>query len=203
VPALDGDYHTVEFALNRRFHGKWLLLTSFEQTWADDFRNTSTGTSALDVVRQGTLALTGASSTVMTQPNRRRLGRQQTTFWNYKVLGRYVFPYDLGVSGSYKLQSGYNWARNTNVTLPNAGSESILMEPLDSNRTANVHIVDFRVEKGFRVGGAGKVTGMMDLFNALNANPIVGFRTVTGARFKELIAVLDPRAARFGIRWDF
>ena len=32
---------------------------------------------------------------------------------------------------------------------------------------------------------------------------ITGFRTVTGARFKELIAVLDPRAARFGIRWDF
>jgi hypothetical protein len=43
----------------------------------------------------------------------------------------------------------------------------------------------------------------MDLFNAINANPITGFRTVTGTRFKELIAVLDPRAARFGIRWDF
>ena len=44
---------------------------------------------------------------------------------------------------------------------------------------------------------------MMDLFNALNANPATGFRTVTGPRYQELIAVLDPRAARFGIRWDF
>ena len=77
------------------------------------------------------------------------------------------------------------------------------MEPLNTNRTDNVHIVDFRVEKGFRLARAGKVTGMMDLFNAFNVNPIVGFRTVTGARFQELIAVLDPRAARFGIRWDF
>jgi hypothetical protein len=202
VPALEGDYHTVEFALNRRFHGKWLLLTSFEHTWAEDFRNTTTGTTSLDVVRQATTGLSGATN-VMSQPNRRRLGRQETTYWNYKVLGRYVLPYDFGVSGSYKLQSGYNWARNTSVMLPNAGSESILMEPLDSNRTKNVHIVDFRVEKGVRLRGAGKVTGMMDLFNALNANPITGFRTVTGARFKELIAVLDPRAARFGIRWDF
>jgi hypothetical protein len=202
VPALDGDYHTVELALNRRFHGKWLLLTSFEHTWADDFRGTTTGTTALDVVRQATNAITGAGN-VMSQPNRRRLGRQETTYWNYKVLGRYVFPYDVGVSGSYKLQSGYNWGRNTSVTLPNAGSESILMEPLSSNRTANVHILDFRGEKGFRIPGAGKVTGMMDLFNAINANPITGFRTVTGTRFKELIAVLDPRAARFGIRWDF
>jgi hypothetical protein len=32
---------------------------------------------------------------------------------------------------------------------------------------------------------------------------VTGFRTVTGPRFKEVIAVLDPRAARFGIRWDF
>jgi len=26
---------------------------------------------------------------------------------------------------------------------------------------------------------------------------------VQGARFQELIAVLDPRAARFGVRWEF
>jgi hypothetical protein len=202
VPALTGDYHTVEFALNRRFHEKWLLLTSFEHTWAADFRTTTTGTGALDVVRQATTAISGANN-VMGQPNRRRLGRQDTTYWNYKVIGRYVFPYDVGVSGSYKLQSGYNWARNTSVTLPNAGSESILMEPLSANRTENVHIVDFRIEKGIRLRGAGKVTAMMDLFNALNQNPIVGFRTVTGARFQEVISVLDPRAARFGIRWEF
>jgi hypothetical protein len=195
VPALDGDYHTIEVALNRRFHDKWLLLTSFEHTWADDFRATTTSVGALDVVRQAT--------SFLWQPNRRRLGRQETTFWNYKLVGRYVFPYDVGVSGSYKLQSGYNWARNTSVALPNAGSESVLMEPLSANRTENVHIVDFRVEKGLRIGRAGKVTAMMDLFNALNQNPTVGFRTVTGARFKEVIAVLDPRAARFGIRWDF
>jgi hypothetical protein len=202
VPALEGDYHTIELALNRRFHGKWLLLTSFEHTWADDFRNTTTGTGALDVVRQATTAISGANN-VMGQPNRRRLGRQETTFWNYKVLGRYVFPFDVGVSGSYKLQSGYNWGRNTSVALPGAGAESILMEALNANRTENVHIIDFRIEKGFRIRRAGKVTAMMDLFNALNRNPIVGFRTVTGARFQEVIGVLDPRAARFGIRWDF
>ena len=202
VPALDGDYHTVELALNRRFHDKWLLMTSFEHTWADDFRATTTLTGALDIVRQGTTAISGASN-VMGQPNRRRLGRQESTYWNYKVIGRYVFPYDVGVSGSYKLQSGYNWARNTSVTLPGAGAESILMEPISANRTENVHIIDFRIEKGVKVGRAGRLTGMMDLFNALNQNPVVGFRTVTGARFNEVIAVIDPRAARFGFRWDF
>ena len=84
VPAFEGDYHTVELALNRRFHGKWLLLTSFEHTWADDFRTTTTGTGSLDVVRQTT--------TYLWQPNRRRLGRQTSTYWNYKVVSRYVLP---------------------------------------------------------------------------------------------------------------
>jgi hypothetical protein len=195
LPAFDGNYHTIEVALNRRFHGKWLLMTSFEETWADDFRNTTTATGSLDVVRQ--------STGYLWQPNRRRLGRQQTTYWNYKVLGRYVFPFDIGVSGSYKLQSGYNWARNTSVALPNAGSEAILMEPLSANRTENVHILDFRVEKSVKLGTAGRMTGMLDIFNAMNANPITNFRTVTGSRFQEVISVLDPRAARFGIRWEF
>ena len=77
------------------------------------------------------------------------------------------------------------------------------MEPLSANRTGNVQILDFRVEKRFSVGAARRITGMMDLFNALNENPITGFRTVTGARFKEVISVLDPRAARFGVRWEF
>jgi hypothetical protein len=44
---------------------------------------------------------------------------------------------------------------------------------------------------------------MLDVFNALNGNPLTGFRTVTGARFQEVIAVLDPRIVRFGVRWDF
>ena len=68
VPAFEGDYHTIEFALNRRFHGKWLLLTSFEHTWADDFRATTTGTGALDVVRQATNAISGAKRHVAAKP---------------------------------------------------------------------------------------------------------------------------------------
>ena len=195
VPAYDGDYHTIEIALNRRFSGRWLLLTSFEQTWADDFRAVATGTSSLDVVRQGTLFLW--------RPNQRRLGRQRSTFWNYKLVGRYILPWDVGVSASYKFQNGYQWARQVSVSLPNAGTEAVLAEPIEANRADNVHILDFRFEKSLKIPGIRKLTGMVDVFNALNANPVTNFRTITGPRFKEVIAVLDPRIVRFGVRWDF
>ncbi|MBI1875460.1 MAG: TonB-dependent receptor [Acidobacteria bacterium] len=196
VPAYEGDYHTIELALNRRFKDKWLLLTSFEQTWADDFRGTGVGTGTLATVQQGTAFLW--------QPNRRRLGREATTFWNYKAIGRYVFPWDIGVSGSYKFQSGFNYARTISVSLPIAGSEEIRTGPLKDTRAQNVHIVDVRLEKMINFGARrGKFSAMVDVFNALNANPLTNFRVVTGSRYNEVIALLDPRIVRFGVRYEF
>jgi len=197
LPGFDGDYHTAEFAIHRRLKDKWLLLTSFEHTWADDFRNPAqASTSTLGVVRH--------STTYLWRPNPRRLGRQTSTFWNYKLLARYEFPWDISVATSYKLQSGYNWARNVSVTLPNAGAETIFTEPISANRSPNVHILDFRLEKGVNLGGRrGRVTGMVDVFNALNSDVATNFRITSGTRFQELIALLDPRIVRLGIRYDF
>jgi hypothetical protein len=205
VPEFAGDYHTIEFALNRRFDNRWLLMTSFEHTWADDFRTTGALTGNLDVARQATVnPFATVQRTVLWNPNRRRLGRQETTYWNYKLVGRYVFPYEIAVSSSYKLQSGFNWARAISVPLENAGSEEILAEPVNSNRTENVNILDFRLEKSFRISSrGGRFTGMVDIFNITNANPITNFRVVTGPRFKEVISLLDPRIVRFGVRYDF
>ena len=44
---------------------------------------------------------------------------------------------------------------------------------------------------------------MVDVFNALNADTAANFRITSGAQFKELIALLDPRIVRFGVRLDF
>ena len=37
-------------------------------------------------------------------------GIETDTLWNYKVVGRYVLPYEIGFSGSWKVQSGFNYA---------------------------------------------------------------------------------------------
>jgi hypothetical protein len=196
VPALEGDYHTVEFGVHRRFTRNWLLLTSFEHTWANDFRATTSSTSGLGVARMG--------QDFIWNPNRRRFGQQETSYWNYKLVGRYVFPHGIGVSGSYKLQSGYNIAREISVALPGAGSEVISADLLSNDRAPNVGILDFRVEKSFELGGrAGRVTGMLDVFNATNSDTIVNFRLRSGTRFNEVIALLDPRIVRFGVRYEF
>jgi hypothetical protein len=52
-PAYNSDFNTVEFAINRRMSGKWMLLTSFGYTWLNQFHATTTGTGALDALAQG------------------------------------------------------------------------------------------------------------------------------------------------------
>ena len=94
------DFHNVEFALNRRFSGKWMLLTSFGYTW----RNL--GSAAYRPVDR-----------IFLDEN----GQQQTTLFNYKLIGRYTLPWDVGFSGSWKLQSGSQWARTVSVRFPDDG----------------------------------------------------------------------------------
>lgn len=199
MPDNEGDYHTIEVGLNKRFSDKWLLLTSYQQSWATDWRRSASSTSSLGVLR----SLSPGLTTWLWRPNQRREGQGETSFWNYKLVGRYMFPYEIGVSGSFKLQSGFNYAREISVNLPNAGAEAIPAESFDSNRAPNVAILDIRAEKSFQLGNAGRVTGILDVFNLTNSGVVTNARVRSGSRYREVISLLDPRAVRFGVRWEF
>jgi outer membrane receptor protein involved in Fe transport len=191
----ESDYNSVEVALNRRFAGNWMALTSFGYTWLDQFHTNSSTTSALEAGSVG--------KAFRWRPNERLFGRETSTLWNYKLIGRYVFKYDVGVSGSYKLQSGRQFGRTASIRLPVAGAETIPVESVTSNRFPNVHIVDFRLDKSFNLGGRlGKLTAMMDVFNLMNSDVVTNAR-ITSGRYREVIALLDPRIVRFGLRYDF
>jgi outer membrane receptor protein involved in Fe transport len=194
-----GNYHTVEFGVNKRFSDKWLLLSSFEYSWLEDWRQSNISTSTLAVLR----AQQPAISPFVWRPNQRHLGAAETSIWNYKLVGRYIFPYEIGVSASYKLQSGFNYERDQSVSLPNAGAENVPMEAFDARRAPNVGIFDVRLEKAFSLGRPGSVTAMVDIFNLTNSGVVTNARNRTGSRFLEVISLLDPRTIRLGIRWEF
>jgi hypothetical protein len=202
-PKSNSDYQNVEFALNRRFRNGWMLLTAFEYTWLDQFHaNTST-----------TSVLSAAGNGKSYSWNRNlRFGKETSTIWNYKLIGRYALPWDFGVSGSYKLQSGRQWGRAVNFSLPVLGSQTVRVEPVTANRAPNVHIVDFRFDKSVRFPNRfGRLTAMVDVFNLLNLGTPIVFRTQSGnaaagepfGNFKEVLALLDPRIVRFGVRYEF
>lgn len=195
TPAFDADNHTVEFAFNRRLSQRWMLLASYGNTWSTSFISESSGT--------GADALAFHANSFRWNPNQRMFGRASTSNWDVKVSGRYDSPWwGISAASTYRIQSGYNWARSISVRFPNAGNTTIPAEEPD-NRAPKINILDLRLEKAFSLGAQGKLSGVLDVFNALNAGPVVNFRTLTGPRFKEVIALLDPRAVRFGVKYRF
>lgn len=194
----DGDYHTVEVALNRRFRNNWMLLTSFGYTWLDQWHDIASSTSALTAG--------GPSENFLWRPNQQPFGRETTAIWNYKLIGRYEFPLQVGVSSSYKIQSGRQYGRTASVpasVLTNAGAETIFVESVTARRFPNVHIFDVRFDKSFSLSRYGTITALMDVFNLFNSDPVTNARVTSGASFNEVIALLDPRVVRFGVRFEF
>jgi hypothetical protein len=140
------------------------------------------------------------------RPNQRLFGdegKETSTLWNYKLVGRYVLPYDIGVSGSWKVQSGRQYGRSMSFAFPGDGTQNIRVEEVTSNRAPTVQILDFRADKTFQLGRYGRVTGMVDVFNATNSGTVINFSTVTGATYRRVIGILDPRVVRFGFRFTF
>jgi outer membrane receptor protein involved in Fe transport len=87
--------------------------------------------------------------------------------------------------------------------LPNAGTEAIHATPIADHRADDVGIWDFRVDYTLLLGARGRLTLMGDVYNVLNSNPVVNFRAFSGSRYKEVIALVDPRVFRLGVRFEF
>ena len=190
----NADFQNVEFAINRRFANKWMLLTSFGMTWST-MAHTAAG------ARYG-------NTTFPYRPADRLFGDdgvETTSLWNYKIIGRYVLPYEIGFSGSWKVQSGFNYARTISVAMPVEGNRTIRVEPIDSHRYPSVAILDLRLDKSFDMGKFGKVSPMLDIFNILNSGVPTTVRTTNTATapFNEVTAILNPRVIRFGFRFNF
>ncbi|MEY4093693.1 MAG: hypothetical protein RLZZ53_892, partial [Acidobacteriota bacterium] len=188
--ANNADFHTAEFALNRRFANKWMLLTSFGYTW-----------STMNHSAAGARSFVYRPFDMMFGEN----GRETDTLWNYKIIGRYVLPFEVGFSGSWKVQSGFNYARTISVTMPVEGTRTIRVQPIDSNRYPSVQILDLRLDKSFDLGKFGKLQPMLDVFNTLNSGVPTTVRTTNTATapFNEVTATLNPRVIRFGVRYNF
>jgi hypothetical protein len=70
-----------------------------------------------------------------------------------------------------------------------------------------INVTDLRLAKVLRFGSKRLNVGM-DLYNLFNANAATAFETVfdvatVGARWLRPTAVLNPRAARFNVQFDF
>ena len=120
------------------------------------------------------------------------------------MMGRYTFPWQIGFAANYRIQSGFPYSphhrrrRHASPTLNLSNFEApFFVENLNDNRSDNVSLLNFRIDKAFTVGRF-KVSGMLDIYNVLNDEPVTNFTLTLGPSYKRVTAVLDPRVFMVG-----
>jgi outer membrane receptor protein involved in Fe transport len=197
------NYDTIEFAYNKRVSQKFFVNASADYQWRSDFRSPLV-TNGYDI-STSPLSADPIGINYYINANPATPPRQDTTTYHLQFLGRYEFPAEIGFSANYRYQSGYPYSR----IVPDCGCLNIsnymadfFVEPLENNRSDNVGLLNFRVDKSFQISWA-KVSAMLDIYNVTNADPVTNFNLNTGSAYRRVIATLDPRVFMMGFRLEF
>jgi len=191
------NFDTLDFSVNRRFSKDFFIQGSFDYQWRNELRApTLEGTSPL---------FSDPIPVAFVQNNNAGVSlRQKLTTWQFKILGRYVLPHEIALSGNIRVNSGFPWApiQSADIPGPSSGTQDFFTSDLNE-RSETVPLVDFRAEKAFKISGRHRFTAMVDFYNLFNSNAEVNFIVRTGSSFRDLIAVLDPRTVKIGFRYQF
>lgn len=183
LPHGDSDYYTWEITAARRQTSGWSLLASFTHTWS---REAALG-SGDDFTPN---ALINASGT-----------QDHFRTWQAKVSGAVHLPWSFLVVPVVRHQSGTSFARTFVQTL-NYGTATIKAEPMASNRTPNISIVDLRTEKVIPIKQV-RLMGFVDVYNIFNTNAPQTLTTSSGGSWLRPTAITGPRILRIGARAEW
>lgn len=122
-----------------------------------------------------------------------------------KASDRYVLPYEIGLAGTYRSISGWNYAPiHRNSVYDGRVAVYSWLGLMSENRSPNVTVVDFRLDKTFPLGDAMNVQLMFDLFNALNANTVVNFQLIDSVvPYQRIVEYLKGRTVGLSARLTF
>ena len=119
-------------------------------------------------------------------------------------MGAYIFPADVQVSANFEHRSGDVFARQVRFTGGRTIPAIVLnVEPIGSQRTPNLNMLTFRVEKTFAVFSAHKLSARLNIYNALNASTATSLETRAGASFLRPRSIMPPRIAEVSASYTF
>ncbi|HET9226906.1 MAG TPA: TonB-dependent receptor [Thermoanaerobaculia bacterium] len=150
-------------------------------------------------VLQGSGTVSGAKGNVFINSN-----------WSYSMTGLYQIAPDsswgFNVAASLTGREGYpiRYARRLNrapiADTPGVGIDIPVVSDADAFRHPDIHQLDLRVEKEFRLSDFGLTVGA-DLFNALNESYVLQRQSILGRTTSDhVIEVVNPRIFRLGVR---
>ncbi len=186
-PKADSTFKSVEVAGSKRFDNKWQFQASYAATKKHIPFAGNTTVSILEYT-----------------PNDEIFTNDDTWEWLGRMSAAYVFPADVLVSMNLEHRSGEPAPRTVLVR----GGRQILtrlvqVEPLGAYRLPNINLFDLRVQKRLRLSQRHEVAVRLNLYNVLNANPVLAMVTQSGATFLRPTSIMQPRIAELSASYKF
>jgi hypothetical protein len=196
IPGYEGTYKTLEFSANKRYGQRWSMVASYSYTWTQEYNRTYFNQTFGTQVSN--FSLFGAYPT---NPNEKTFN--DFTSWNAKFSGSYDAGWDIRLTPVLKMQSGAPYGRVISANLNYNTAQLILVEPIGTRRQDTVSVFDIRTEKQLRFGDKARIGLFLDLYNLMNANTAVNINWRSGAAFEKATTVLNPRIAKFGVKFNW
>ena len=197
----DMDFHTLSLALNKRFRNNFFYNVYFDYQWRSEPR--SPGTSSTSWAARNPLSADPTAQGWFINYDQDIPTVQDTSTYQFKTSARYVLPYEIGLAGTYRLISGFNFAPTHRLSIYGGSLKPyVWLAPMNEDRSDNVAILDFRVDKSFEVGDGIRIQAIFDLFNALNANTVTNFQLLDTA-YRNVVDYLKGRTIGFSARLTF
>jgi outer membrane receptor protein involved in Fe transport len=125
----------------------------------------------------------------------------------FKLSGNTMLPWEISFSGSFITNTGHPRQRTLNVgrtlvpTLTRA-TQTVRLEPNDSERYENWMQLDLRVGRNFNLNGM-RLEPFVDGYNLLNANTVLTEVTTYGPSLGQVSQTINPRLIRVGGKLSF
>jgi hypothetical protein len=142
-----------------------------------------------------------------------RQGLSTISRYVFKAQGSYTMPWDVSVSANFNMNQG--GTRTLSIDGPGSvyggttGTityNTLVQAPVNSFRFDAVKLLDVGVQKAFRMrGGRNRLKLMLDGFNMLNDNTILGYGSNNQSRsgFTQPANIVPPRVFRVGASLTF
>ncbi|HEY7922490.1 MAG TPA: TonB-dependent receptor [Vicinamibacteria bacterium] len=212
-PDFNSDINAVSFALFKRMTGKWQMTAS--ATWLRATGSLQEGQggpgeagSGVGIIQRGGLQFRQFGQDPNNYVNVDGRLKSDVT-WQFKVQASYQLPAGFLVSANLSSRDGAHLVRRTRslreiTQVPE--NRPILLQPRGENgRLEDVTILDFRLQKDFRLGQKVRLAVMADAFNLLNSDTTEGVVTslVESGSYLYPLSPVVPRRFMLGAKIKF
>ena len=128
--------------------------------------------------------------------------------YQFTANGFYQGPWGVNLGGNFVVRQGYTqmfFSNDVSTNDPVYSTKDILVIPdrVGKYRLPAVKSLDARIEKLFTLQRTTLAVDL-DVFNLLNSGTVLGrIYDVSSSQFNHVAEIMNPRIARFGVRFSF